>query len=206
MIMVLLCPRAILLQNVPLGDVCCSQQALRCACSHWCAGANMLYLAVSWRRWLSLLNCFSGGVFLAAGLVHLLPHCQESQERLGALVGDYPLYLVLITLGYMLVLFVERVLFDVHGSAHGHGPHTGGWVYLGSGSSSLSCAAAHMLLHNSDAVASTCIQQAVTPGASTVHTICWAPQCCAYCCPAVRVHCLAQVLHLPASTATLLRA
>jgi hypothetical protein len=77
---------------------------------------------------LSLLNCFSGGVFLAAGLVHLLPHCQESQERLGALVGDYPLYLVLITLGYMLVLFVERVLFDVHGSAHGHGPHTGVFV------------------------------------------------------------------------------
>lgn len=64
-------------------------------------------------------------MFLAAGLVHLLPHCQESQAKLGALVGDYPLYLVLITLGYMLVLFVERVLFDVHGSAHGHGPHTG---------------------------------------------------------------------------------
>lgn len=76
-------------------------------------------------RWLSLLNCFSGGVFLAAGLVHLLPHCAESQARLGAWIGDYPLYLVLITLGYMLVLFVERVLFDVHGSAHGHGPHTG---------------------------------------------------------------------------------
>lgn len=70
-------------------------------------------------------------MFLAAGLVHLLPHCQESQERLGALVGDYPLYLVLITLGYMLVLFVERVLFDVHGSAHGHGPHTGGWAAWG---------------------------------------------------------------------------
>jgi hypothetical protein len=81
-------------------------------------------------RWLSLLNCFSGGVFLAAGLVHLLPHCQESQERLAGLVGDYPLYLVLITLGYMLVLFVERVLFDVHGSAHGHGPHTGGQFFV----------------------------------------------------------------------------
>lgn len=64
-------------------------------------------------------------MFLAAGLVHLLPHCAEAQQRLGSLVGDYPLYLVLITLGYMLVLFVERVLFDVHGSAHGHGPHTG---------------------------------------------------------------------------------
>lgn len=82
-------------------------------------------------RWLSLLNCFSGGVFLAAGLVHLLPHCQESQERIAHLVGDYPLYLVLITLGYMLVLFVERVLFDVHGSSHGHGPHTGGRGFVG---------------------------------------------------------------------------
>lgn len=87
----------------------------------------LLLVGLLLHRWLSLLNCFSGGVFLAAGLVHLLPHCQESQERLGHLVGDYPLYLVLITLGYMLVLFVERVLFDVHGSAHGHGPHTGGW-------------------------------------------------------------------------------
>eukprot|EP00775_Hariotina_reticulata_P010088 gene10088-10243_t len=75
--------------------------------------------------WLSLLNCFSGGIFLTTGLVHLLPHCAESQARLHHLVGDYPLYLVLITVGYMLVLFIERVLFDVHGSEHGHGPHTG---------------------------------------------------------------------------------
>lgn len=77
----------------------------------------------SW--WLSLLNCFSGGVFLAAGLVHLLPHCLESQAALGDVIGDYPLALVLITLGYLLVLFVERVLFDVHGASHSHGPHTG---------------------------------------------------------------------------------
>lgn len=60
-----------------------------------------------------------------AGLVHLLPHCQESQARLQHVIGDYPLYLVLITLGYLLVLFVERVLFDVHGAEHGHGSHTG---------------------------------------------------------------------------------
>ncbi|GBF94825.1 zinc permease [Raphidocelis subcapitata] len=75
--------------------------------------------------WLSLLNCFSGGVFVAAGLVHLLPHCQEAQQQLPALAGtDYPLYLVLIVGGYMLVLFVERVLFSVHDAAHAH-THTG---------------------------------------------------------------------------------
>ena len=75
--------------------------------------------------WLALLNCFSGGVFVAAGLVHLLPHCQEAQQRLPALAGsDYPLYLVLIVGGYMLVLFVERVLFSVHDAAHAH-THTG---------------------------------------------------------------------------------
>ena len=79
----------------------------------------------SYEWWLSLLNCFSGGVFLSAGLVHLLPHCQEAQEKLAPLLGEYPLYLVLITLGYLLVLFVERVAFDVHGAAHQHGPHTG---------------------------------------------------------------------------------
>lgn len=61
--------------------------------------------------WLSLLNCFSGGVFLAAGLVHLLPHCQEAQEALGSAAASYPpLYLVLITLGYFLVLFAVRGL------------------------------------------------------------------------------------------------
>lgn len=57
--------------------------------------------------------------------MHLLPHCQESQQQLPALAGtEYPLYLVLIVGGYMLVLFVERVLFSVHDAAHAH-THTG---------------------------------------------------------------------------------
>jgi hypothetical protein len=60
--------------------------------------------------WLSLLNCFSGGVFLAAGLVHLVPHCEEAQARVAAhhpgVSIPPPTYLVLVTLGYYLVLFV----------------------------------------------------------------------------------------------------
>ncbi|GFR47458.1 hypothetical protein Agub_g9184 [Astrephomene gubernaculifera] len=77
--------------------------------------------------WLSLLNCFSGGIFLAAGIIHLLPHCAEAQEALGPIGpngGDYPLYLVLVVVGYCLVFYVERVLFDVHGEGHTHCQHS----------------------------------------------------------------------------------
>ncbi|KAI8462728.1 MAG: ZIP zinc transporter-domain-containing protein [Monoraphidium minutum] len=85
----------------------------------------LLRSVAGYQWWLSLLNCFSGGVFVAAGLVHLLPHCQETQARIASLAGsEYPLYLVLIVSGYLLVLFVERVLFSVHDAAHAH-THTG---------------------------------------------------------------------------------
>ncbi|GLI61957.1 hypothetical protein VaNZ11_004520 [Volvox africanus] len=77
--------------------------------------------------WLSLLNCFSGGIFLSAGIIHLLPHCAEAQEALGPIGpngGDYPLYLVLVVVGYCVVFYVERVLFDVHGEGHAHCQHS----------------------------------------------------------------------------------
>lgn len=83
----------------------------------------------TYQWWLSLLNCFSGGVFLTAGLVHLLPHCQEAQHGISGLEADSPLYLVFVVLGYMLVFFVERVLFDVHGEAHSHCQHTNIFSY-----------------------------------------------------------------------------
>lgn len=61
-------------------------------------------------------------------MLHLLPHCQEAQEALersGTLhVGEYPLYLVLVLVGYLAVFFVERVLFDVHGEGHSHCQHS----------------------------------------------------------------------------------
>ncbi|GIL51325.1 hypothetical protein Vafri_7338 [Volvox africanus] len=77
--------------------------------------------------WLSLLNCFSGGIFLSAGIIHLLPHCAEAQEALGSIGpngADYPLYLVLVVVGYCVVFYVERVLFDVHGEGHAHCQHS----------------------------------------------------------------------------------
>ncbi|KAJ9522217.1 hypothetical protein QJQ45_008045 [Haematococcus lacustris] len=66
--------------------------------------------------WMGLLNAFSGGVFLAAGLMHLIPHCQEAQQAVDlsrwGLPAEYPLYLLLVSLGYLLVLMVERVVFE----------------------------------------------------------------------------------------------
>ena len=86
---------------------------------------------------ISLMNAFSGGIFLTAGLVHILPHVVEVGEK-KEYGGKYPLSYTLVVLGYMLVFFVERVLFHTHshsemdyeghgahghGHGHGHGAH-----------------------------------------------------------------------------------
>lgn len=64
---------------------------------------------------LSVLNAFSGSVFLTVGVTHLLPDVLEYQDV--ALPNlDFPLGLSIIVLGFMLILFVEQVLFDMHGS------------------------------------------------------------------------------------------
>lgn len=78
---------------------------------------------------MSLLNAFSGGIFLTTGLTHILPHVVESSAEVDH--GDYPLPYALVILGYMLIFLVERVLFhshahsleseDEHGHGHGHG-------------------------------------------------------------------------------------
>ena len=80
---------------------------------------------------MSICNAFSGGVFLTAGLTHILPHVVESSAEVDH--GDYPLPYVLVILGYMLVFLVERVIFhthghslddhDTHGHSHSHDTH-----------------------------------------------------------------------------------
>lgn len=35
----------------------------------------------SHRWWMGCLNAFSGGIFLAAGVMHLIPHCEEAQAE-----------------------------------------------------------------------------------------------------------------------------
>jgi zinc transporter 1/2/3 len=87
---------------------------------------------------MSLLNAFSGGVFLTSGLTHILPHVVETSMDVDH--GDYPLPYALVMLGYMLIFLVERVLFHSHGhsaesedehATHHHGEHDHGHLVEG---------------------------------------------------------------------------
>lgn len=66
------------------------------------------------QRLFSLGTVFSGGIFLGAGLVHLLP---DSIEALGEFfVGqDFPFGYLLAAVGFLGVLFIEQIVFgDLH--------------------------------------------------------------------------------------------
>ena len=54
---------------------------------------------------------FTSGIFLGAGILHMLP---ESQDHFAELGSDVHVYAVLfVSLGFMLVLFLEKVLVTV---------------------------------------------------------------------------------------------
>lgn len=58
------------------------------------------------RRFFSLGNAFAGGLFLGIGFIHLLP---EGFEQLAAV--DYPLAALLATLGFGVLLLIDRIVF-----------------------------------------------------------------------------------------------
>jgi zinc transporter 1/2/3 len=63
----------------------------------------------------SLGNAFAGGVFLGAGLIHMLP---DAQAGFRALTGsDYPWFALVCCAGFLLILFLEKVLVH-HGHSH----------------------------------------------------------------------------------------
>lgn len=75
-------------------------------------------------------TCFA---WAAAGVMHLIPHCLEARAALVPAGSEHqhaaaedPLALVLIVVGYCLVFYMDRVLFDGHGGhGHGHGHGAG---------------------------------------------------------------------------------
>ena len=62
------------------------------------------------RRFFSLGNAFAGGVFLGAGLIHLMP---DGAEKLRGL-STYPIAGLLTTAGLALLLLIDRVIFSHH--------------------------------------------------------------------------------------------
>ena len=66
---------------------------------------------------LSLLNCFSAGIFLAMALIHILPESAEIYMLWAAVEGiekPFPLPYVMFLIGYLLILLVDRVAAKAH--------------------------------------------------------------------------------------------
>lgn len=57
---------------------------------------------------LSIANCFAGGVFLAAGLIHVLP---DAQSQLASVFPsmDYPLFGLLATASLALMVLIDQI-------------------------------------------------------------------------------------------------
>ncbi len=97
---------------------------------------------------MSMANAFSGGLFLAIALVHILPDAVKEwaewnepphptttnltvERKLGHGDDDdepFPLPFILVFCGYTFILLVDKVMFDSHalfdhghGHRHGHG-------------------------------------------------------------------------------------
>lgn len=60
-------------------------------------------------RRLTLGNAFAGGVFLGAGLLHMLPDAQDNFSQL-ALGVDYPIPILVAGLGFLLILLLEKAV------------------------------------------------------------------------------------------------
>jgi zinc transporter 1/2/3 len=73
---------------------------------------------------LSLLTCFSGGVFLATCLLHLIPEVREHVERFERSYGfkfSYPTEQMLICSGFFLMYFMEKTISRyLLSAAHNH--------------------------------------------------------------------------------------
>ena len=62
---------------------------------------------------LSLLNCFSGGIFLAMALIHMAPegqHLYEAWAVAEKIDDPFPLFFVTLFFGYVLILMVDKVI------------------------------------------------------------------------------------------------
>lgn len=78
---------------------------------------------------LALANAFSGGLFLAVGIIHLLPEAAENFENYykeGLKPGEepdehFPFAFLITVLSFSLVLFIEKIATNHH---HSHEIHS----------------------------------------------------------------------------------
>ncbi|XP_043225708.1 zinc transporter ZIP1-like [Amphibalanus amphitrite] len=76
-------------------------------------------------RILSLLNCFSGGVFLGACLLDLFPDTQDMMDSIMVRISSsfsFPVAEFTVAMGFFIVLIVEGIVASCHGASGGVGP------------------------------------------------------------------------------------
>lgn len=71
--------------------------------SRWLSGTRRSDLLFS------MGNAFAGGVFLGAGLIHMLPDAQAGFRALDG-GSDYPWFALVCCAGFLVILFLEKVL------------------------------------------------------------------------------------------------
>ena len=79
---------------------------------------------------LGIANAFGGGVFIAIAFMHILPEANEDyaeicHDFLGIPEDKdcYPLPYFLYFAGYVLILLLDKVMFDTHSVMGDHGSH-----------------------------------------------------------------------------------
>ena len=73
---------------------------------------------------LSMLNCFSAGIFLGMSLLHMMPEGSEIYLAWAAKEGierPFPLPYVMYFIGYLLILAIDRVAAKAYHGVHDHG-------------------------------------------------------------------------------------
>lgn len=78
------------------------------------------------QRFLSLCNCFAGGVFLGTCLLDMLPMIRDKYQQAFNLAGIHTVFPVgefTTGIGFFLVLTVEQIVHTFHDSSFLHGSH-----------------------------------------------------------------------------------
>ncbi|NQT11589.1 MAG: ZIP family metal transporter [Planctomycetes bacterium] len=79
-------------------------------------------------RLFSLGNAFAGGIFLGAGMIHMLPDAQNGFEGFAGKTG-FPWVFLICAIGFLIVLFLEKVLLHAHDAIAQSEKHNPGRVF-----------------------------------------------------------------------------
>lgn len=77
---------------------------------------------------LGLANSFSGGLFLAAGLFHILPESYEKLLKYSGSSKTYPWNFFAALMAYLFVHFVDKVIFNGHVESEDEGDNDNNYM------------------------------------------------------------------------------